>query len=131
MKTATPSRSRINDNTLERIRKRLDAWRKSKKPRTRIPETLWAAAVEEAARCGVNRVAKALGLDYYSLKKRLDASGDPTPVFMELLPAAAGSVSGFSIELESRDGTKMRIQIKGTETPDVVALSRELWGISR
>jgi ribosomal protein L32 len=131
MKTATPLRSPINDNTLERIRKRLSTWRKSKRPRSRIPDALWAAAVEEAARCGVNRVAKTLGLDYYSLKKRLDASGDSAPVFMELLPAAAGSVSECSIELEGCDGTKMRIQIKGAETPDVAALSRGLWGISR
>jgi hypothetical protein len=131
MKTTTPSRSPINDNTLERIRKRLDAWRKNKKPRTRIPDTLWAAAVQAAAQYGVNKTAKALGLDYYSLKKRLDASGDPAPAFIELLPAAASPASEYSIELESRDGTKMRIQIKGTETPDVIALSRELWGISR
>ena len=131
MKTAKPSRSLKNDNTLEWLQKRLDAWRKSKKPRSRIPETLWAAAVRAAVQYGINRTAKTLRLDYYNLKKRHAASAkDPAPAFIELQPATS-SASEYAIELEARDGTKMRIQIKGMKMPDVIAFSRELWRIKR
>jgi hypothetical protein len=128
MKTATPSQS---NKALEQLRKRLDVWRKSSKPRTRIPENLWDAAVRAAAEYGINRTAKTLRLDYYNLKKRLAASvKDQSPSFIELLPAAS-SASEYVMELESRNGTKMRIQVKGAETQDAITLIRELGRIKR
>ena len=60
---------------LEKVRERFARWRQARAPRARIPERLWSAAVERARECGLNRTARALHLDYYSLKKRL-ASGD-------------------------------------------------------
>ena len=60
---------------LARVRERLAAWRRTKKPRSRIPEPLWEMAVELTAQHGLNRTARTLKLDYYSLKKRVDASG--------------------------------------------------------
>ena len=132
MKTATQSRTAINGPTLEKLQKRLNAWRKSRKPRSRIPEGLWNAAVLAAAQYGVNKTAKALHLDYYSLKKRLAASAeDESAAFIELLPSATNNVSEYAIGLEASDGTKMHIQVKGTEISDVIALSRELWSIKR
>ena len=83
---------------------------------------------------GLNKPAKALNLDYYNLKKRLDlanAGQETAPSFIELTPALSGSVPECSIELESRNGAKMRIQIKGTEMPDLSVLSREFWKIKR
>jgi hypothetical protein len=38
---------------------------------------LWAAAVELAREYGVNKTARALGLDYYSLKRRLESGTHP------------------------------------------------------
>jgi len=38
----------------------------------RMPEALWKAAARLARAHGLSPVAKALGLDYYSLKKRTD-----------------------------------------------------------
>ena len=132
MKTATQSRSAINDTALEKLQKRLNAWRKSCKPRSRIPENLWDAAIRAAAQYGVNKTAKALHLDYYSLKKRLAASAEnESAAFIELLPSATNNVSEYAIELEASDGTKMHIQVKGPEMPDMITLSRELWRIKR
>jgi hypothetical protein len=132
MKTATPSRSPENDNTLGQIRTRLDAWRKSTTPRSRIPGAIWDAAVVAAASYGINKTARTLRLDYYNLKKRLAASTtDPAPAFIELLSSTAGGGPEYAIELEACDGSKMRIQVKGTGTSDVIALSRELWRTRR
>ena len=57
---------------LVRVQQRFAAWRRTRKPRTRIPEPLWASAVKSAARCGLHQTASALKLDYYSLKRRLE-----------------------------------------------------------
>jgi len=96
--------------------------------RTKLPETLWQAAVELARQHGVYSVAHPLRLDYMGLKKRLD--GVPgsekkvaKPAFVELIaahPAAAECV----IEFESSVGSKMRIQWKGSLTPDWAGLFR-------
>jgi hypothetical protein len=64
-----------SDKQIERLQKHYEAWRKHHKPRARIPIRPWNAAVQAAGECGLNRTAKALRLDYYTLKKRLDASG--------------------------------------------------------
>ena len=57
---------------VERLRKRFERWRRTRKPRTRIPESLWAAAVEIAGFYGLHRTARAIPVEYYSLKKRLE-----------------------------------------------------------
>jgi hypothetical protein len=104
----------------------------------RIPESLWGLAVELATSCGVHRTSKALGLDYYSLKKRIElsASGDrlrsprATP-FVELTVPAKSSGSECVLELEDASGAKMRVHLKGVETPDLAALSRAFWGLDQ
>jgi hypothetical protein len=57
---------------LEGLRRRFERWRRTRKVRSRIPESLWAAAVKSAAKYGIHRTAKALRVDYYALKKRAE-----------------------------------------------------------
>jgi hypothetical protein len=123
---------------LEKVRRRFEAWRRNRTVRTRIPDSLWAAAVKVAERHGVHRTAKALRVDYYGLKKRVEEKADPSanvPVrgdvatFVELAsPLSAGSVECL-VELEDDSGAKMRVHLKGVEAPDLVALSGSFWGI--
>jgi hypothetical protein len=54
----------------ERVQHRFDLWRKTRKRCSPIPETLWSSAVELAREHGLHRTARALRLNYYSLKKR-------------------------------------------------------------
>ncbi|MFH1269419.1 MAG: hypothetical protein ABIK89_27150 [Planctomycetota bacterium] len=54
------------------VRRRFERWRQTRKPGTRIPKSLWAAAVKAAGQYGIHRAAKALSLDYYSLKDRTE-----------------------------------------------------------
>jgi hypothetical protein len=112
------------------LKRRFDKWRKFRKPRSRIPERLWKAAIQTAQQCGLNRTAKALHLDYYTLKQRIEASSgiqESAPAFIELSPADSGATPECVIELENRNGSKMRIQIKGMGAPDLNALSSAFW----
>src|SRR5512142_840526 len=78
---------------LVRGRARFQAWRERRALGKRIPQPLWALAVRLAKTHGVSRTATALGLDYYSLKKRADASATAPPpsggpTFVELTTPA-------------------------------------------
>jgi len=53
-------------------------WRKTTRRSTRIPESLWDVAVDVARSEGVWRTAKTLRLDYYGLKRRLEADTAPS-----------------------------------------------------
>ena len=134
MITAKRFPSRILDSQLERLQRQLEAWRKSRKPRSRLPGRLWNSAVRLAGQCGLNKTAKALRLDYYDLKKRLDAAAvghAPAPSFIELVPTASSPSPECLIELEARSGTKMRIHLKGTTLPDLATLGSMFWRTNR
>ena len=61
---------------IEQLQRQLDEFRSSQPHRTKLPETLWQAAVELARQHGVYSVAHPLRLDYTGLKKRLDGVPD-------------------------------------------------------
>jgi hypothetical protein len=118
---------------LEGLRLRFDRWRRTRKGRSRIPETLWTSAVRAAGKYGLNPTAQALRLDYYGLKKRVEAAGNPpdcgaVATFVELAPPAGGSARECILELEDPGGAKMRVHLKGVDAPDLAALSQSFWG---
>ena len=53
------------------LQRQLEQFRSSQPERTKLPESLWQAAVELARQHGVHPVARPLRLDYTRLKKRL------------------------------------------------------------
>ena len=141
---------------LARTRERFERWRRARVGRPPIPDPLWASAVRLARRYGIYRTARALGVDYYSLKGRVEGEAGPpqcrsskgsaarknlpptkstcdkesaenaAPAFLEL--TAAGSGGECLVELENAAGGRMRIHLKGVNPPDLVALSRTFWG---
>lgn len=120
---------------LERTRRRFEQWRQTRKTRTRIPDSLWSAAVKMAGRYGICRTAKALRLHYYTLKERVEKQAVATDgletesrtAFFELsVPSGAGSAQ-CTLEMENASGAKMRVHLRDVATPDLVALSRSFW----
>ena len=113
---------------LSRVQRKIAQWRGGRRGRTRIPEELWRAAAELASAHGINRIARALRLDYYSLQKRVAAmarSGSHAPEFVELLPGGLPAPRPEClIEVEDPDGAKLRIHLQGGAFPDVAALTR-------
>ena len=123
---------------LEEVRQRFEQWRQARTVRTRIPKPLWAAAVEMAKKYGIHRTAKTLRVDYSRLKKRVGqeaASSAAAPcegstaAFLELAAPLASRPGECILELEDGYGAKMRVHLKGVETPDLVALSQSFWGV--
>ena len=113
---------------LVRARDRFRAWRRRRNLGTRIPEPLWTFAVKLARDEGICRTASVLGLDYYSLKKRVDRADGPasSSTFVEL-PSSPLISNECVIEWEDAAGARMRVHVKGQNLPDVLALSRSFW----
>jgi hypothetical protein len=111
-----------------RAQRKFEHWRQRRRPRARIPEELWREAAELASAYGIHRIAKALRLDYYSLKKRVAAaarSGQRAAEFVEILPGGMPIPRPeCRIEVEDGSGVKMRIHLQGGDLPDVAALTR-------
>ena len=130
---------------MRKVFRRLQRWRSSHKCRLPIPGPLWAAAAELAREHGIFPIAKALHLEYGKLKQRAEAVGAATqrstkapsaavrrappiapPSFVELMAPRPGGLPGAVVELEGPRG-RMKIDLKGVATAELVALSRALW----
>lgn len=116
---------------LARAARQFEKWRNRNWTRRRIPEDFWKQAAELAGRHGVNRTARALRLDYYRLKHRMDRSprqerkerAAPSR-FVEILPASPVPAPGCLVEFEGPSGAKMKIHLPADDTADLVALGR-------
>lgn len=121
-----PHQTAALPNELQQLSKKLEQWRGANRPRARLPESFWSAAVEMAQRHGLHRTAKMLRLDYMRLKKRMPeavAPARPAPsAFLELLGPAATVAAECVVEWESAHG-RMRVAMKGV-TPDWASLLR-------
>jgi len=111
------------------LQRQLEQFRSMQPGRTKLPESLWQAAVELARQHGVYAVAHPLRLDYTRLKQRLGGvpSRPPKPVkpaFVELIGGGAATLPECVIEFESVSGGKMRIQWKAAVPPDWAGLLR-------
>jgi len=120
---------------LEKVQRRFERWRRTRKIPSRIPGRLWAAAVRVAGTYGRTRTAKALRVNYSALKQRMDedvaarsgAEKSAVAAFLELAPPARVGSCHCTLELEDDSGARMRVHLQGAETPDLAALSRSFW----
>ena len=121
---------------LEGVRRRFEQWRRTHRRRSRIPDSLWAAAVKMADRYGLCRTARALPAEYYLLKKHVERHGAtsggrhpsaPVSTFVELPPPEPTGPYDCTLELEDTEGAKMRVHLKAATPPDLAALSRSFW----
>ena len=114
---------------LVRARSRFQAWRGRRTGR-RIPQHLWDLAVRLVCRHGVSRTAAALGLDYYSLKKRAESGakepGPSTTAFVELPPPVV-LTRQCQFELDNGVGATLRLHLVGYDAADVASLARSFW----
>lgn len=121
---------------IQELSRQIEQWRGTR-PRSRaMPAQLWTMAANLARQYGVARIARFLRLDYYSLKERIQpteeiSATESSPTFIELPPLTSATVSECSIELEHPRGSRMRIHIKGTALPDIVALTGTFCGMKR
>jgi len=116
---------------MRKVYRRLQRWRDQRAGRERIPESLWAAAGELARQHGVNQVSRALRLEFNQLKRVSERGGakgrkQSTPEFVELIAPYTSSGQGRAIEVEGPRG-KLRIELNGTATAELIGISRAMW----
>ena len=111
------------------------------KARSRIPDSLWTAAVKMAGTYGLHRTARALRVEYYSLKKRVEQprlrrsrgrhesrpDGHIRCPHLPNWPRTCQRPCDCMLELEDAAGSKMRVHLKAAAPPDLAALCRSFW----
>jgi hypothetical protein len=119
---------------LERLRRKFERWRETRKGRPPIPEPLWKAAVDLVGDYSINKVARTLRLNNEDLKKRAEATSGtrgkrkiPKPSFVELNLSQPAIPPECVVELEHPSGSRMKISIRSLESLDIAALSEAFW----
>ena len=120
---------------LEELQRRFASWRSTGHKGERIPEALWEAAAVAAGELGINRVSRAIGLDYTRLKRRVARGGAPQvktstptatgPVFVELPLESVAQRPECVVEFEGVRG-RFTIRLAGHNPAAVVALAEAL-----
>lgn len=125
-----PRSTRTLPAPLARAVQRFEKWRKTR-TKPEIPAPLWLLATKLGVKYGVNRTAAPLRLDYYDLKRRVEAASCEArapakkPTFVEVVPPTAPA-SECLVELEDPRGMKMRIHLKVAGAAELAALGK-LW----
>ncbi len=126
---------RIRRRTLSSVRRDFERWRTRRSRGRHIPDRLWAAAALLAREHGVSKTSSALGLDYYSLKKRAAAAGpietEPAAEFLEVPVEVLTPALECVVEIEDGAGARLRVEFRGGATREAEAVARALWSASR
>jgi hypothetical protein len=127
---------------VEQLRGRFEEFRRTHAGRSRLPDELWAAAAKLARREGITATARALAVDRPSLQKWTDRleprvsikarksphrqpqGGSGAAAFVELLAAGTGTRNSCLVEVESRQGGKLRLELKGIAISQLAELMR-------
>jgi hypothetical protein len=124
---------------VEQLRQRFVEFRQAHAVRSRLPEELWTAAAKLARRDGITATARALGLDRPSLQKWTDrleprrsikARKPPrqqpqgTAAFVELFAGSTGTRNSCLVEVESRQGGKLRLELRDITPSQLAELIR-------
>jgi hypothetical protein len=140
------SKTRNLPADLENVRQQFERWRQTRPGvSSHIPRPLWTVAVKAAGKFGINPTSRALGLNYYSLKKQIGSAATDRakraavpchpsakharslPAFLELTPPTSIGPCECTLEWEDAAGAKMRVHLTGIAAPDLAALSRSFW----
>jgi len=119
------------------LRRRIERWRRQRTKRSPMPQDLWASAVSLARRHGVYPIARALGIDYGALKKRVapcrqggEKAAKISTEFIELAPGPLlghTGPSGMVVELSEADGSKLVVRLPDGAELDVGSLAEAFW----
>ena len=117
---------------MEQLKIRFAQWRAQKRGRgERIPEPLWAAAVEAARGHGLHAVSRALRLEYAALRRRVEKTagpGEDVAAFIELAHGGAGAGASCVVELEKGNGARMRICVRDGAAVDGARMKEAFLG---
>jgi hypothetical protein len=117
------------DHPLDQLAAQFEHWRRSRShPAERMPKRLWKQAAARARVLPYSRVAQHVRVSPSDRKKHLTtprhSRSAPSPRFVEVPPTPTGPPAtpaplSIDIELERRDGARLRL--KGPESTSAVA----------
>ena len=120
---------------LARAQRQFEAWRQQHRPRTRIPEQLWDAAVSAAEASGLYRTSRQLRLSYATLKQhvamRRRRSEQPKPSstgFIEVAPVLGLRHQRWTLDLRSQGGDTLHVEMHSGPAPELLALAAAVLG---
>ena len=120
--------------TLTEVQSRFAAWRKTRQHRSRIPEELWAAAVRLSNKHSIHKISRALRLSSADLKERIEQSHRVPDIIkstpsLDFIPIdiAPTQLAECIVEMEHRNGNKMRMHFKGNADLDLQSFAKAFW----
>ena len=117
--------------TIEDVRNRFESWRARRKTRSRIPKSLWQAAVEVCETHSAYEVSRTLGLNFNVLKSRIALKKTPSSAtgrsteFVEVDFGQQLSCLECTLEMEAANGAKMKMHFRGDWDP--LQMARIFW----
>lgn len=101
---------------LEHVRQQFERWRNTRRRKERIPGYLWDAATSLAGQYSLSLISSTLRVNYSDLRRRIQgpsyASGN-TCSFVEVNVSGGSTTYPYTIELEDRFGSRMKICCSG------------------
>ncbi len=120
--------------SIEEVEQQFRQWRKTRPQRSPIPKYLWAGAVRLAQEYSICRIAKTLRLDYNTLKRRVLAEqtenspqAESSPSFIEFELSSSLPITECRVEIEDRDGAKLKMQLKGPALTNPLDILSAFW----
>lgn len=119
-------------SSIEEVEQQFRQWRETRAQRSPIPHYLWTAAVRLTQEYSICRIAKALRLDYNTLKRHVLADqtknspqleSSPSFIEFELSPP----ITECLVEIEDRDGAKLKMQLKGPALTNPLDILSAFW----
>ena len=126
-------RQQLASAQLKAVQRRVERWRSRGGGKgTRMPEDLWQAAAEVARVEGLYSTSRALRVEYSRLKQRVTstvATSTKSSSFVELgMSQLCGACSKTVVEICGSEGDRMRVEVTGTPTVDIVGLTQTFLG---
>jgi hypothetical protein len=130
-------RQRALPGKVDEVSGRIEQWRQTRKKLTAMPKELWVEATALARVHGVYQISQALSVNYDSLRKRVDQAKEPwreqpnSRGFVEVDSqrfSIPGELKQTMVELSRADGTRLVVQMSGSDSVDVLGLAEIVMG---
>lgn len=128
----------INETvSLKDVEKKFARWRRTRRPRERIPETLWSAAAKLTKKISIHKVSRRLHLNHTALKQRADGRTTSSahadgcaPSFVEVPWLSKGKEPDAAcvVEIRRGEGAVMTLSIHKEGAVDMAVVIRSFLG---
>jgi len=118
--------------TLEEVQEQFETWRRRRRKKEPIPKTLWYAAASLGGDYPLLQISTTLRVNYSDLRRHVLArkslsTSAPQWSFVELERTQSNRSVHYSIELEDRFGSRMKVCCSDGGELNAVELIKVFW----